>query len=274
MAANLTTAGEAFSFNDATQALAVGTVAAASATVDPAGLFAAVSGITTNAADINLQSAGLALNQPVSAGTGTVRLVESGAVSQTAPGTIGAAALSVTDSSGNVVLELGNAVTTTVAANLTTAGEAFSFNDATQALAVGTVAAASATVDPAGLFAAVSGITTNAADINLQSAGLALNQPVSAGTGTVRLVESGAVSQTAPGTIGAAALSVTDSSGNVVLELGNAVTTTVAANLTTAGEAFSFNDRTIFFASWVSCSAMTSALPRATRQRSPASRTW
>ena len=178
---DLTTAGEAFSFNDATQALAVGTVAAASATVDPAGLFAAVSGITTNAADINLQSAGLALNQPVSAGTGTVRLVESGAVSQTAPGTIGAAALSVTDSSGNVVLELGNAVTRTVAAHLTTAGGAFSFDDGMQALAVGTVVAASATVDPAGLFAAVSGITTNAADINLQSAGLALVQPVPGG---------------------------------------------------------------------------------------------
>ena len=58
MAANLTTAGEAFSFDDATQALAVGTVAAASATVDPAGLFAAVSGITTNAADINLHPPG------------------------------------------------------------------------------------------------------------------------------------------------------------------------------------------------------------------------
>src|SRR5204862_677376 len=74
--------------------LSVGTVVASSTLADPSGLFGALSAVTTNNADINLKSAGLAVNQPIAAGTGIVRLVETGAVSQDATnGAITASAL-------------------------------------------------------------------------------------------------------------------------------------------------------------------------------------
>ena len=87
-------------------------------------------GATTNNGDINLKSSGLTLTQAVNAGTGTgtVRLVESGAastVSQTAAGTITAGARSVTDSGAAVSLEAANSVGT-----LAFATGAFTFKQA------------------------------------------------------------------------------------------------------------------------------------------------
>ncbi len=240
VAVNLTTAGSAFTIKDPTTLLTVGTVAAAAAGTDPSGLFGAVTGVTTTNGDINLDSAGLVLNQPVTAGTAIVRLLENGPVSQTAAGPITASSLSVVDGVGDVVLEATNAVTTTVAASVTWAGGAFSFNDGTQAPAVGTVTAAPTVADPFSLFRAVTGVTTSNGDINLKSGGLAIDQPLDAGSGTVRLVESGAVSQAAAGSITAGALSVTDSVGNLVLTATN--TGTVAASVTSAGGTFTFND--------------------------------
>ena len=203
-----------------------------------------------NNGDLNLASAGLAVNQAIAVGSGTVRLVDAGAISQTAPGTITAGSLSVSDTTGNVVLELANTVgpvaAGTVALSLTGSGEAYSFNNGATGLIVGTVAAAAAGADPLGLFPIVIGATTNNGDLNLASAGLAVNQAIAVGTGTVRLVDTGAISQTAPGTIMAGSLSVSDTTGNVVLELANAVgpvaAGTVALDLTRSGEAFSFNN--------------------------------
>ena len=203
--------------------------------------LATTTGVTTTNSDIDLQSAGLILNQPLAAGAGVVRLVESGAVSQVAAGAITAGSLSVTDSLGQVALEAANGVGT-VAVNVMLAGGAFSFND-TALQTVGSVAAAPAASDPSSQFGAVTGATTNNGDINLLSAGLALNQAVGAGTGTVRLVETGAVSQALAGAITAGSLSVTDTAGQVVLDATNVVGT-VAANVTFAGGAFTLNNGT------------------------------
>src|SRR5260370_24475373 len=99
-----------------------------------------------------------------------------------------------------------------VAVNLTTPGSVFSFNDPT-ALTVGTVVSAmnsNAGSDPLALFGPLSGVTTNNGDINLQSGRLAVDQAGTAGTGIVRLVESGALSQATTGPIAANSLSVTD----------------------------------------------------------------
>ena len=166
--------------------------------------------------------------------------------------TISANAMSVTDTAGQVVLEAANTIGTveqagttgTVAANLTASGSVFSLNDPATALTVGTVGAATSASDPSGLFGALSGVATSNADVNLKSGGLAVNQPVGAGTAIVRLVESGAVSQDATnGAITASSLSVADSGGQVVLEAANNVGT-VAASLTKAGSAFTFNNST------------------------------
>src|SRR4029077_10579360 len=139
--------------------------------------------------DVNLRSGGLAINQPLFTGTGTVRLLESGAVSQSAASPITASFLSVTDNVGNVVLETTNAVSN-LAVNLTGAGEALSFNDSFIGLTVGSVGAAAVADDPATLFGAtVTGITTNSGDVNLNSSGgLGLTNAVGAGSATVRLI--------------------------------------------------------------------------------------
>src|SRR4029077_5209073 len=161
-----------------------------------------VSNLTTSNGDINLKTAGLAINQPLNAGTGNVRLVESGLVSQAGLGIITAANLSVSDTTGNVVLELAHDVTGKLAVSLTSAGEAFSFNDSGNAgqLLVDTVLSASATVagsDPLGLFPQIAGATANNGDINVKSNGLTINQAIAVGTGNVRLVDTAAVSQAA-----------------------------------------------------------------------------
>ena len=235
VAANLTNAGSAFTFNNSTNALIVGSVAAANAAAGPATpqLFGtAVTGITTSSGDVNLKSGGLTLTNAIGASGASVRLVESAAVSQnTTTGAITAGLLSVTDSGGQVVLEATNAVPT-LAASLTSPGSAFSFNDGATALTFGTVAAAAAGADPSALFPAVSNVTTSDGDINLSSGGLAINQPLNAGTGIVRLVESGAVSQLAAGTITAASLSVTDSNGTVILDDSNNVVGVLAGSST------------------------------------------
>ena len=138
---------------------------------DPSGLFGAVTGIATNSGDVNLNSSGgLALTNAVGAGSATVRLIATAGISQnTTSGAITAGALSVIDTGGQVVLEATNAVGT-VAASLTgaPAGSAFSFNDGTTALTVGSVGAAAAGEDPTPLFGAtVTGIATTSGDVEI-----------------------------------------------------------------------------------------------------------
>ena len=77
----------------------------------PVWIVRIVNGAATNNGDLNLLSAGLAMNLPLNAvDAGIVHLVEAGAVPKAAAGIITAGSLSVTDLAGNVVLELANAV--------------------------------------------------------------------------------------------------------------------------------------------------------------------
>ena len=89
----------------------------------------------------------------------------------------------------------------------------------------------------------MTGITTSSGDVNLKSGALTLTNAVGAGSAIVRLVESAAISQnTTTGAITAGSLSViANTGGQVVLEATNAVGT-MAASLSNAGSAFSFND--------------------------------
>jgi uncharacterized repeat protein (TIGR01451 family) len=242
LAASNTATGGAVTLNDGTTALTIGTIAAAASAVDPSSLFVGVSGITTTNGDVNLKSGMLTINQPIAVGTGNVRLNATGSLTQAAAGTITSAGLSVSGSTMSTVLEASNNVGTLAAAN-TGPGGAITFNDATHALTIGTIAASPAGGDPSGLFTAVTGITTSNGDANLKSAGLTINQAIAAGTGNVRLVDAGSVSQAAAGTITAAGLSTSNSSGNTVLEATNHVTT-LAASGTSSGGAVTFNNGT------------------------------
>ena len=124
-----------------------------------------------------------------------------------------------------------------------TGSAASGFNNGATGLIVGTVAAAAAGAGPAGIVPDRDrGERRINGDLNLASAGLAVNQAIAVGAGTVRLVDAGAISQTTPGTITAGSLSVSDTTGNVVLELANMVgpvaAGTVALSLTGSGEAW------------------------------------
>lgn len=239
-AASSSGSGNPVTFVDGAATLTVGSVAAETSTLDPSGLFAAVTGISTSNGDVNLKGNAIAVNSAIGAGTDDVRMVAAGAVSQAS--TITTAALSTNDTSGNVVLESSNAIGT-VASTSSFSGGTITLNNATTALTVGSIAAASATEDPSGLFGAASGISTSNADVNIKSAGLAVDNAISAGTGNVRLVESAAVSQLSAGTITAAGLSVTNSANSTVLEATNSVSTLAASNTSTGG-AVTFNDGT------------------------------
>jgi hypothetical protein len=208
LAASLTSLGSAFSFNDGATALTFGTVAAAAASADPSALFPAVSNVTTIGGDINLRSGGLAINQPLNAGTGIVRLVESGAVSQLAAGTITAGSLSVTDSNGTVILDNSNNVAGVLAGSST---GVFRFINAS-GLTVGTVAAAPNAEDPSALFPVVAGVATSAGDIRIRTntGDLTLAADVSAGSGATNaalVATTGNVTQTA-GVVTASGLTV------------------------------------------------------------------
>ena len=138
---------------------------------------------------MNLKSAGLTISASISVGSGNVRLISSDGISQT--GTITAAGLSLQNSTaGNITLSSANAISTLAASNTF---EAVTFNDGTNALAVGTVATASAGEDPSGLFAAVSGITSSAGGVTLTSGTLTLGaaQTISAPNAPITATVSG-----------------------------------------------------------------------------------
>ena len=119
------------------------------------------------------------------ANTTTTTLISGGTVTQTAP--ITETNLAVSSVGAVTLTNAGNDVTT-LAANVTGAGNAFSYTDA-NALTIGTVDG-------------INGVTTNNGNIGLQTGGaLAINQALSAGTATVGLNAGGAVTQGAAGII-------------------------------------------------------------------------
>jgi hypothetical protein len=200
----------------------------------------------TSNGDVNLRSGGLSINQPLNAGIGSVRLVESAAVSQTPAGTITAASLSVNDSNGKVILDNSNLIAV-LAGNST---GVFQFTNAS-GLTVGTVSAASNTEDPSSLFPSVAGVATSAGDIRIRTntGDLTLAANVNAGNGTTNaalvatagnLTETGGTTITAQGLIAKAGAGITAGSGNAVRTLtgsagGGSFSFTNAQALTVGG---------------------------------------
>jgi hypothetical protein len=175
---------------------------------------ATITGVTAFNGDVTLCSKGtsLALDATVDAGTGTVRLMSNGGISQNSSGVIKGSALAVS-AAGDVTLDQAtNDVTTTFAAKDTGSGNVVRFHDGV-AFATGTVAGVAGTC----FTATITGVTSTKGDITLcNDAGtLAINAAVDAGTGTAMLASGAGISQTAA--ITAANLGVR-ASGDVALD--------------------------------------------------------
>jgi hypothetical protein len=170
LAAVVTGVNETLSFSDSDD-LSVGTVDG-------------VTGITTTNGDLLLDAGTtLTVNQAIDAGTGTVRLVAHGDVSQGVAGTITAGALGVRQESaagGNITL-LGNNDVNQFAAGNATSGGTIRFLDVDD-LTIGSI-----TASPDALFTATSGVTATDGDVEVTAGSLTISQAVGAGTGNVTL---------------------------------------------------------------------------------------
>ncbi len=192
-------------------------------------------GVTVNGGDLNLESAAtLDFQQAADAGTGTIRLETAGAITQAAAGTITAGALGI-ESGGAVTLTQDNDADNLAAT--VGGGNGFAYQDVDD-VTVTTVAAGQS-------FAAdVDGITTVGADICLRPDGtLAIQQPIAAGVGIVRINEATGggtvdVTQTAAGTITAAELAVVVPGQSVALNTADNDVDTLAGQAAD----FAFND--------------------------------
>ena len=187
VAANITGAGQSFSYEDATG------VQVDAVTV---GANPAVTGITTAGGAgsdvlVKADTGDLILNQNINANGGNVGLTATtGAVTENNGVKVLGAGLAVTAQKSSSLARSGNDVTT-VAANITGAGQSFSYEDATGVQVDAVTVGASPTV---------TGITTAGGDVGVTTlAGdLALNQNVSAGAGNVSLTAAGDITQLSP----------------------------------------------------------------------------
>jgi filamentous hemagglutinin family protein len=193
--------------------------------------FLGATGVTTSNQPILLRNDGgtLAVNAALSAGAGgTIRLRSAGDITQTTSGSITAAQLGFI-ANGAVNLgerNLGLSINSvgTVAGQVTAANQIIGITSQTGTdLVVGSVASAP-------LFDGVTGLITNSGNVTVVNdlAGLAINSPISAGAGTVRLATgvSGSITQLSAGTITASGLGVISSAGSVTLtDAPNAITT-------------------------------------------------
>ena len=207
--------------------------------------FVGMTGITTNNGDVLLLlGGGLAIDQAVAAGTGTIRGAAGGTITQASAGALTTAALGLR-AFGNIDLTTSTANDVGVfAAAQAAGGGKVKYRDVGD-FTVGTVAADGA------LFAALNGIvttnggtSTNGAaaatgnDVTLVGGAIAVNQAINAGTATVRITAAGGVSQSAAGTLTAASLGIRNTSaGGVDLTgvAGDQIGTFAAFNGTVGG---------------------------------------
>lgn len=239
------------------------TIGSVSDSLVPDAVFSATEGIQANDGNITIASGAtsigsdsLLLDNVVSAGSGTVRLIAEGNISQAVSGTIEAEALAVRQvgATGDVILDDGNRVTELAIDNTANAGLVGFRN--LQSLTVGTVAASISAASPdtsALQFDQTVGVSTNNGDIQLSVDGpltadgsLQLNAGVSAGTASVGIATDGAIQQTTNGAINAADLLVRQQaeSSNFDISLGTAandVANVAMLNVSEEGS-FLFND--------------------------------
>ena len=201
--------------------LTIGTVAAGGT----AGFTPAVVGVVSGSSDINLSTGGtLAINSPLTAGTADIRIVSSTNVTQQLTGVITANELGIR--AGTTVFlcpALNDVDTLAISAN-----GLIEFRDVDD-LAIGSVAAGgSANIN----FTGVTGVSSGgASDINLRSASLNITQPLNAGTGDIRIVVSGIISQAAAGVITADELGI-QAGGSVNLAVTASDVNTLAVSTT------------------------------------------
>src|SRR5207249_4949300 len=162
--------------------------------------FTGATGLVSNDNDINLNAGTRhATNAPNNAGTGDVRL-RSEERRQGAAGVLTGDELGIT-AGGAVTLCVATNDVNTLSINTTGLIE---FRDGDD-LTIGTVAAGVGCG-----FAGASGLVSNDNDINLNAGtSLAINAPINAGTGDVRLVAGTTVTQATGGTITADELGIT-----------------------------------------------------------------
>ena len=198
------------------------TIGTGSATTSPALTFGGTGTVSAASGDIDLSSSvALAIATPLSDSAGAVRLVTATGISETS--TITSNNLSGIATAGNIVLEGANAVAGTVA--FSAAAGSVSFNDASTAVINGATTTA-------GTFAAVTGTTATSGDANLKIGGtLSINSPITASTGSVRLVAAGSITQAIGGVITASSLSLSNATaGSAILESANVVSTLATKN--------------------------------------------
>ena len=166
-----------------------------------AALTGALSGVTTNNANLGLRATGpggLTVAANVSAGSGGVGLESGGQVQVTG------AISGVVEISSPGPVSLSASAPATISAQITGAGNSFTFRDNGATLTIGSSGALAEQgtgtppnnqmLSPGGL----SGVTTNNGNILLEtvrSGDLVLNQAVNAGTGSVGLASAGTITQ-------------------------------------------------------------------------------
>lgn len=209
--------------NDATVLAAntTGTIFYRDANTLSIGTSGVTNGITTTNADVTvcLVTGNLSVDQPITVGTGTVRLQTlDGRI--VGAGAITASALGLRAQGGGISLTSPTTNVNTLAAS-TTAG--FSFQEA-DGFAFGTVGAL-------GCFTTdVVGLTVNGdVELCVQNGDLSIASPINVGANTLRLyAATGSVNQSGTGTISALNLAATAGQA-VILTLANAVTSNFAA---------------------------------------------
>lgn len=190
--------------------------------------FSGVIGLNTVNGDVNLEAGGsLMVAKAISVGTGDVRMFANGDISQTASGNISAVELGVRQQSaagGNIVLDDLNAVDVLAVFNASDGGQ-IAFRN-TMDLIVDTVAAVNIPALPgthAFNFMQTDGVLSTDGDILLKVDGsLLLNQQVSAGSGDVRILTEGDLSQSATGQVTADQLGIRQRAAAGNIRLGDA----------------------------------------------------
>ncbi len=212
-------AGNSVSYTNNNSPLTIGTVGS-------------INGITTSGGNVLVDAASISITQPISVGAATVRLLSGSGVTESGSGTISASALGVR-AAGDVTLT-GNNSTPTFAADNSNISSVVKYSSS-GSITLGTVGAS-------GTFGATSGIITLGGDVLLKAGtSVAVNQPISASTGTVRLVAlNGGISQGAA-PITAAALGVRATDDVLLDTAGNDVNTFAAFN-SGAGKQIRFAD--------------------------------
>ena len=191
-----------------------------------------VHGLTSGNNDVLLDvGTTLTISQTLNAGTGNVRILSKGAISQVAAGTITADLLGIRNeaATGDIVLDDANDVNT-VAIQNTAVGGVVAFENVDDFI-IGTVTAQ--TLDQAN-FAETSGIHTSNGDVVVNSGGtLDINQQVNSGTADTRIMANGNVQQTGDGTFVADELAVLQLSpgANVLLDDNNFINTIAVSNV-------------------------------------------